>query len=219
MAVKFKLENYTDIHKQLQRIEKQSDVAMKRIMSDTRNRTPDWIAAEAVKRYGLSKKEFSGGKLGSIKVKGDSLESVEITYTGKLLTPYHFNMKPKEPPSGSYTLKATILRGQRKTLGNPKKLTKKQRSKLAKNLTRSGTQESEKSPMMLMYTGNKKEDGINYIPFRRRSKNRKDIVPIKTVSIPQMVSHDGQTLKPEIAEVVNEKLQKRIEHHTKFLNR
>ena len=52
---------------------------------------------------------------------------------------------------------------------------------------------------MLMSTGSKREGGIKYIPFQRQSADRKDIHPIKTVSLPQMASHDGHTLKPDIA--------------------
>ena len=211
MAVTFKVDKYTDLHKQLRRIETQSDVAMQRILSDSKKLVPGWIATEAVKRYNLPKSEFTGGKLGKVKVRGDSIESTEIVYTGRLLTPTHFAMKPLEPTGGNYTLKATILKGQRKTLGKVKKLTKKQKAALAKNLTRSGTQNSDHSPIMLMNIKG------NYLPAQRKSQNRKDIEVIKTVSLPQMVSHDGHTLKPEIAEVVNTKLKKRLDHHLKFM--
>ena len=217
MSVTFKLEKYTDLHKQLKKIEKQSDVAMQRILSDSKKLVPGWIATEAVKRYNLTKDEFTGGKLGKIKVKGDSLESAAIVYKGRMLTPVHFDMKPLAPTGGSYTLKATILKGQRKTLGKVKKLTKKQKAALGKNFTGSGTQNSDHSPIMLMPIKTKKEDGLKYIPFQRKSKDRNDIEPIKTVSLPQMVSHDGHTLKPEIAEVVDKKLQKRLDHHLKFM--
>ena len=66
---------------------------------------------------------------------------------------------------------------------------------------------------MLMHTGNKKEGGVDYIPFQRQSTRRTDIHPFRTVAMPQMMSHDGHTLKPEINEVVQAKLEKRLNHY------
>ena len=220
MAVTFKIDKYTDFHKQLRRIETQSETAMQRILSDSKKLVPGWIAAEAVKRYNLPKSEFTSGKIGKVKVSGNSFEDVRILYEGRLLTPTHFGMTPKQPTKGAYTLKASILKGKKSTLGKVKKLTKKQRAALAKNFTGSGTQNSDHSPIMLMPIKTKNKDGkdsIKYLPAQRKSKDRNDIEVIKTVSIAQMVSHDGHTLKPEIAEAVGAKLKKRIDHHLKFM--
>ena len=128
-----------------------------------------------------------------------------------MLTPTHFGMTPKAPGVNAYTLKASIIKGEKKTLGKVKKLTKKQRANLAKNFTRSGTRSSAKSPIMLLHTGNKQEGGTNYIPFQRVSSNRKDIKAIKTVSLPQMVS--SPRTSNAISKAVSETANERIEHH------
>ena len=209
MAVTFKVDKYTDLHKQLKKTEKLSEIVMKRTLSDMKARAPGWIAKEVSDQYGVKKSEVSSGKLGNVSVRGDSIESVEIVYKGRVLTPTHFGMTPKKPGKGAYTLKASILRGQKSTLGKVKKLTKKQRAMLAKNLTRSGTQNSDHSPIMLMPTGG------TYIPFQRKSKDRNDIEAIKTVSLPQMVG--GKRTSPEIDKTLTENLQKRLDHHMKLL--
>ena len=63
----------------------------------------------------------------------------------------------------------------------------------------------------LMHTGNRKQGGVNYIPFQRQSQNRKDIKAIKTLSMPQMVSN--QEVEKDIYEAINEKLGKRFDHY------
>ena len=78
---------------------------------------------------------------------------------------------------------------------------------MAKNFTRSGTKTSDHSPIMLMPTGS------TYIPFQRKSTDRKDVEAIKALSLPQMVSskrtHEG------IQTAINDGLQKRLDHHMK----
>lgn len=55
---------------------------------------------------------------GSIQITGETIEELAITYKGRLLTPVHFGMTPKAPPRGkSYTLKASVLKGQKKVIG------------------------------------------------------------------------------------------------------
>ena len=115
-------------------------------------------------------------------------------------------LEPKAPkPGGGYTLKATIVKGQRSTLGQVKKLTKKQRAALAKNFTRSGTRQSDHSPIMLMPTG------TTYIPFQRKSVNRNDVEAIKTISLPQMVG--SKRTEEGIQRAINEGLGKRLDHY------
>ena len=209
MAVTFKVGKYAELKKQLQKTEKATETVIKRTLSDVRTRAPAWIAKEVAAQYGVKKSEVNSGKLGSVKVQGDRIETVEIVYTGRLLTPMHFGMTPKTPGKGAYTLKASIIKGQTTTLGKVKKLTKKQRAMLTKNLTGSGTQNSERSPIMLMAPKG------TYIPFQRKSKNRKDVEVIKTVSLPQMVSSDRTA--PNISKSLTENLQKRLDQHMKLL--
>ena len=204
MPVKCKFDGTKKLREDLAKFEQAPKKAMKATLSDINRRAPGWIATEVAKQYGVKKGEVNSGSLGKVRVEGDSLETVKVTYTGRVLTPTHFGMTPKAPPAGrGYTLKASIIKGSKATMGKVKKLTKKQRAALAKNFTRSGTQNSTSSPIMLMPTGS------TYIPFQRVSVNRKDVEAIKTLSLPQMVSgraSDG------ISKAINENVGKRLNH-------
>jgi hypothetical protein len=165
------------------------------------------VAAEVTKVYGIKKSEITGKKVGSVKVVGNGFKDLKFVYAGRLLTPTHFSMSPKAPKEGgSYTLKATIIKGQRSTLGQVKKLTKKQRAAMAKNFTRSGTKNSDHSPIMLM-----RANGGHYLPFQRVSQDRGDIVARKAISLPQMVS--SKRTEEGIQRAINEGLGKRLDHY------
>lgn len=209
MAITFKIEEYEALKKRMDKLQKAPDTIMKRTLSDMKSRAPGWVATEVAKVYGVKKGEITSGALGSVSVQGDSVKDVTIKYRGRVLTPTHFGMTPKAPGKNAYTLKASILRGQKSTLGKVKKLTKKQRQALGKNFTRSGERTSDHSPIMLMPTGS------TYIPFQRKSVNRKDVEAIKTLSMPQMVSSDRT--QPNISNAIGENLQKRLDHHMQLL--
>lgn len=217
--VVFKVKNLDDFIAQYGKKEAQKKIkkAKKRFIADMKKRAPSWVASEVTKVYAVKKAELRGSSLGNVKIKGDNISDIAIIYSGRALTPTHFSMNPKtlSAPNGtaSYTLKATFIKGQRATLGKVKKLTKKQRKEIGKNLTRSGTRRSNKSPVMLMYTGNTQAGGTNYIPFQRKSANRKDIHAVKTISLPQMVS--SERTKDAIQTKVNEGALQRWEHHLK----
>lgn len=202
---------------ELEKTQKNAETVLKRLVSDAKSRVPGWIATEVTKVYGIKKQEVtpakadnSKKKAGTIKVKGDTIDTLQIVYRGRMLTPTHFGMSPKTPRE-SYTLKAEILKGQKTTLGKVKKLTKKQRQNIGRNFRKQGTKSSPHSPIMLMRTGS------TYIPFQRKSQDRKDIEAIKTISLPQMVS--SERTSEGIREAINAGLEKRMEQHVKLLQK
>lgn len=206
-----------DVIAEIEQMKKAPEKVVKRTVADFKKRGPSWVAQEVVKTYNIKKSEIMPAKTesaakaaGTVKVEGKTLAGVQLIYRGRVLTPTHFGMTPKAPKQ-SYTLKVQVKKGEKKTLGQVKKLTKKQRKNIGKNLTQQGTRNSPKSPIMLMGTGNTKVDGVNYIPFQRQSQNRKDIKAIKTVSLPQMVSNPK--VDENIRQSVNEKLGKRFNHY------
>lgn len=215
MSVTCQVKNYKALRKQIDGMKKAPRKVVKAITSDAKKRVPGWVAAEVSKVYGVKKGEITGQKIGTVKPRGESIEQVQIVYTGRVLTPTHFGMSPKapKPDRGAYTLKATVIKGERTTLGKVKKLTKKQRAELAKNFTRSGSQNSDHSPIMLMHTGNAKSEGTNYIPFQRKSTDRDNVEAIKTVSLPQMVS--SKRTEEGIRTAINNGISKRLDHHMK----
>lgn len=218
--VQTSIRNYRQTVAELESIQNKSRTVLKRVMADINDRVPGWVAREVVKVYGIKKNELvpdttgSGKKMaGSIKIRGETVATAQIVYTGRLLTPSHFGMTPKAPPQGrGYTLKAEVLKGNKATLGQVKKLTKKQRAALAKNLTRSGTQNSPRSPIMLLNNGSG-----GYIPFQRVSQRRNDLEAVKTISVPQMVS--SERTREQIQAAINAGLEKRMENHMRLLQR
>lgn len=217
MAVQGGVQNIKRQLKQLKALQGKSEKVIQRTMSDVRTRVPGWVAAEVTKVYNIKKGEVTPAKagkstkpVGSIKVAGDTLDTMEIVYRGRVLTPTHFGMTPKAPKE-TYTLKAEILKGNKTVLGQKKKLTKEQRAALVKNFRRQGQRTSPNSPIMLMRTGS------TYIPFQRKSPDRKDVKVIKTISMPQMVS--SERTSENINRAITEGLDKRITQHMKILEK
>ena len=207
MSVTCEVKNYKLIKKKIDDMQKAPRKVMTSLTAEAKKRVPGWVATEVVKEYGVKKSEITGQKIGKVTPVGESFKNVRIVYTGRLLTPTHFNMSPKSPkPGGAYTLKATIVKGQRTTLGKVKKLTKKQKADLAKNFTRSGSRASGHSPIMLM-----RANGGHYLPFQRKSTDRKDIEAVKTISLPQMVG--SKRTEAGIQRAINEGLGKRLDHY------
>lgn len=211
---------YQQTIKELEKMQKAPKKVIDRTVKDFKQRGPSWVAQEVVKFYNIKKSDITpaktgkasnGKSAGSIKVEGETINSMSLIYRGRVLTPVRFSMTPKAPKA-SYTLKAQIMKGEKKTLGKVKKLTKKQRKNIGKNFTQQGTRSSNKSPIMLMHTGNKQEGGTNYIPFQRQSKDRNDLKAIKTISMPQMISNPK--VEKEVYAAISDKLGKRFDHYT-----
>ena len=206
MGVRCEIKEYNTLKKQIKALEKAPAKVMTSLTNEAKKRVPGWVAAEVTKEYGVKKGEITSQKIGTVRAEGNKVSEVRVVYKGRALTPTHFNMSPKSPnPGGAYALKATIVKGQRTTLGKVKKLTKKQRSAMGKNFTRSGTRTSDHSPIMLMPTG------ATYIPFQRKSVDRKDVHAIKTLSLPQMVA--SKRTEEGIQKAINDNLGKRLDHY------
>lgn len=211
------IKDYKKMKKEFRKLQKAPEIVEKRIVSDFKSRAPGWIAEEVVSVYNIKKREIKPSKsgdvsAGSIAVKGKTIKSVSLVYSGRLLTPTHFGMKPKKPTkSGEYKLTVEILKGEVKTWGRNKKLTKKQRKQLGKNFRGQGPHSSPKSPNMLLHTGNKHEGGTNYIPFQRVSQRRDDLEVRKTISMPQMVS--SKRVEKKIDDVLSKNIGKRLDQH------
>ena len=207
MSVTCEVKNYKLMKKKIEAMQQAPKKVLDSLATEAKKRVPGWVATEVAKEYGVKKSEITGQALGRVTPQGANFKEVRIVYTGRMLTHTHFNMAPKVPnPGGAYTLKATIVKGQRTTLGKVKKLTKKQRAALEKNFTGSGTKTSDHSPIMLM-----RANGGHYLPFQRVSHDREDIVVRKAISLPQMVS--SKRTEEGIQKAINENLGKRLDHY------
>lgn len=206
------VKDYKATKKALEKMKKAPQKAVKSALNEVHRYGPGWVAKEIVKVYGIDKSEVTGGKIGTTKVGGVSIDKITFKYRGRRLTPVHFGMKPKKPTkSGKYTLSASVIKGSRKTLSQNKALTKPQRRNIGRNFHHAGTRNSPSSPWMLRSTGAKSADKTQYIPFQRRSQPGKPQVAMRTVSLPQMVS--SERTNENITNMLQTKLDNRFAHY------
>lgn len=217
MGIQIELSNMDALNHQINALTQSSERVLQQTLGEAKQRIPGWVATEVARHYGVSKSEVANQQLGTMRIQGSSLRTLQFIYRGRMLTHTHFKLTPTAPTGGTYTLKATIVKGQRSVLGKVKKPTKKQRKNIGKNFRRQGTQSSDHSPIMLMSTGSQREGRTDYIPFQRVSPNRKDVVARKAISLPQMVTSERVT--PDLLSAIDEKLGKRFEHYLRRLGR
>lgn len=174
-------------------LNKNVDKAISRTISDCKQRAPAQITKAVTAVYGIKAKEVTeagkaakrGAKtVGSIKVKGVSMDNVQIVYKGRLLTPVHFSMTPKARPDNGkrYKVKAGIFKGAKKVLG---------------------------TSVFLAPSG---AAGTTQIPFKRATKKRLPIEAIRTVSVPQMITNER--VAADISVKLDELLTTRLKHNT-----
>lgn len=200
-SISAQLSNLHQLVADLEAIENGGKKAISNTIKDVKARAPGWIAQEVTAVYNIKKSEITpsgSGKpkkmAGSIQITGETIEELAITYKGRLLTPVHFGMTPKAPPRGkSYTLKAQVLKGQKKVVGR------------YLNTRTPGGPFSQRS--------HNKSDGTSWIPFQRMSKTRTDIKKLTTISVPQMITSDRTN--EAIMLRLNTETSKRLEHHMK----
>lgn len=201
MKMTIKAEGVKTVMRQLQRNAKAAEKVLKATGSDMRRRVPGKVADEVRTVYNIKKSEITPSgkgaakgkrKAGSVRVKGSTVSEVQIIYTGRVLTPTHFGMRPKTltKPTGKKRkrkpITAEIKKGQRKSLGSN------------------------------VFLGS--NQGGGYIPFKRKGKSRYPIEAVKTLSMPQMISNEGVNRK--IARDVNDMLEARLIHNlNRFMNK
>lgn len=196
-SVEIGLKEYARLVEKLHKINKNSEFVIRRTTSDFKSRAPSWVASAVSETYGIKKSEITKAKTGAkpvgyIRVAGIQIDNVRLTFSGRVLTPIHFKMKPRTRPSPKkdssgrttkkakkYNVSAEIFKGQRKGLG----------------------------PNIFLGTNK----GSGQIPFKRTGKGRTPIEAIKTVSIPQMIGNT--TVNAQVQKSIDENLTKRLMHH------
>ena len=175
---------------------KEIEKAVKRTISDCKTRGPAQVTKAVTAVYNIKSGDVTAaGKaakagantVGSIKLIGVAVDNVQLVYKGRLLTPTHFSMTPKQrpEPGKKYKVKAAIFKGQKKVLG---------------------------SNVFLAASGSA---GTTQIPFKRKTKKRLPIEAVKTVSIPQMITNEK--VSADIQSRMDELLATRLKHNTERL--
>lgn len=193
MQTEVKIPNFAKMVGDLKGLNKDVDKAVGRTIADCKQRGPAQVTKAVTEVYGIKSGEVTaagkaakgGAKtVGKIKVSGVTVDSVQLIYSGRVLTPSHFSMTPRKRPDGGkkYTVKAAIYKGKKKVLG---------------------------SGVFLAPSGSA---GTTEIPFKRTTEKRLPIEAIKTVSIPQMITNE--TVSADIQARMDELLAKRLQHNT-----
>ena len=213
-SINIAIEGAEDLKAKLEKMNKQSETVVKRTVSDFKSRAPAWVSAAVTEYYAIKKSEVKGAMtgvkkgIGKIKVAGVTVDEISLVYSGRLLTPTHFKMKPSTPPK-KRAKDTRLIPGQNiksdKAVGDVAIVTPlapyqvSAEIKKGKRVTFPGQ----------VFLGTNK--GAGYIPFQRESEERTDIKSIKTVSIPQMITNEQ--VGEEIKKNIDEGLGKRLEHH------
>lgn len=196
MQTEVKMPNFPKIVADLRGLNKDVEKAISRTLSDVKTRAPAQVTKAVTAVYGIKSSEVTaagkaakgGAKtVGSIKIKGVTVDTIAFTYSGRRLTPVHFSMTPKVRPKGGgrYTVKAAVFKGQKK----------EQKGKYG-----TGT--------FLAPSG----AGTTEIPFSRTTAKRTPIEAIRTIGIPQMITNEK--VAADIQNRLDELLQTRLQHNT-----
>lgn len=206
-TITMQIKNFQKLMDTIEELDEKGRKAVQNTVKDVKARAPSWIAQEVTQVYNIKKSEITpagkGAKpkkmAGTIKVKGETIEELTITYEGRMLTPVHFGMSPKTPPQGkSYTLTMQVVKGKKKVIGR------------YKNTRTPGGPYSERSHNILMGTG-AKSGGTSHIPFQRMSKTRTDIRKFTATSVPQMIS--SERTSERIMTRLHDETAKRLQHN------
>lgn len=185
--------NKAEIKKKLALHEKAVGKAVRKTIYDFKKRAPGWIRASIGEQYGIKKSDIpkpSFGKNGTFKIAGVTIDNIRLKYSGGVLTPTHFKMRPTARPQKKYKVTAVIKGSTRKELSSIAFLARAKKAKT--NESNAGT-----APIQ--------------IPFQRTGDGRLPIMPIKTLSVPQMITN------PKVADSIEERISdglgKRMQHN------
>ena len=212
-SINIAIEGAEDLKDKLAKMNKQSETVVKRTVSDFKSRAPAWVSAAVTEYYAIKKSDVKGAMtgvkkgIGKIKVAGVTVDEISLVYSGRLLTPTHFKMKPTAPPA-KRAKDTRLIPGQ-----NVKSDAVGDVATVTPLAPYQVTAEIKKGHRVTFpgqtFLGTNK--GAGYIPFQRQSEERTDIKSIKTVSIPQMITNEQ--VGEEIKKKIDEGLSKRLEHH------
>lgn len=156
------------------------------------NRTIDHAITKAAqfvtKSYAVKSSEVKETFRGRIKKPSKTDLSASITSVGHTLSFAHFPFTPKSPKRGG---KSVFQNAVMVTI-------KKSKGKV---LSKVG---------FVATTGAKSEDKTQYNVFKRLGKSRLPIAPIRTLSIPQMITNEN--VGNQIQEAAAQKFEERLEH-------
>jgi hypothetical protein len=175
--------------KELKGFEKEIPGAVSSALNRTIQHVYTKVGSIVVENYAVKSSDVKATMKSNVSKATKGKLSASILSRGHTLSFAHFPYSPKKPGTGRY-VKVKI---------------KKQ----------SGYKEV-KTPNrpFVAPTGARSEDKIQFNVFIREGKARKPIMPLRTLSIPQMITN--KTTEEKITEVANNKLAERVDHEIKY---
>ena len=170
---------------ELQSFPKQTQTAMYHALKRSLDQTKNEIGRIVPKEYAIKSKEVKESFNGGVNYPTKENLEASLTSTGKRLSFAHFPFTPK----------TAVRKGKRAVV---KVTIKKSRPKVSSKVGFTAS------------TGAKSEDKVQFNVFRRLGKERFPISPIRTVSIPQMITAEG--MEEKIQSFALEKFEQRLEH-------
>lgn len=214
-SVNVEVKNLEEVLSGLDRRKEYVAKAVNSTCRDFKSRGPGWVSKAVTAEYTIKASEVKGaltGKhnVGHISLGGVTLDDIRLEYTGRLLTFSHFRFTPKRPPALSK--KRSLIPGQYTYNGRPVVWARIPRKKAINVEVHKG----QKKPLAGRYEPTPfvaSMNGSPTLPFQRRSKARTDIVSMRTVSIPQMITNEK--VAEDISTRISEGLGTRLTHHLK----
>ena len=195
--------------KQLKKLENGVDTAFEQTMKEMAKRAPAQVKKGIKQFYAVDSSGLASAKT-KITIED---KSVSLEYSGRTLTPIHFNMRPASiDPKGRQREKDLIpgqkiafnnTPGQVAAVSQPKSYDIKMTVKKGHRVTIGGD-------AFLQGAGGSGP----VIPYQRKAEGRGPTHAVHTVSVPQMIDNDA---RPEIERRVDELLEKRFNHHIERL--
>lgn len=170
---------------ELQSFPKQTQTAMYHALKRSLDQTKNEIGRIVPKEYAIKSKEVKESFNGGVNYPTKENLEASLISTGKRLSFAHFPFTPK----------TAVRKGKRAVV---KVTIKKSRPKVASKVGFTAS------------TGAKSEDKVQFNVFRRLGKERFPISPIRTLSIPQMITAEG--MEEKIQSFALEKFEQRLEH-------
>ena len=198
------------VKKEISKMERHGEQAVKRTVSDFTSRGPGWISKGIRTHYGVDTaaiKKAGPAKRKNVKQSGSEgrvIDAIGLVYRGGMLTPTHFAMSPKKIPSKRARKKIRIP-GELIT-GSPDvaMISPPARYKVTAKIIKGRRMILSRDAFIATGKGGRQ------LAFRRKGPRRMPIETIKTISVPQMIS--GERASGTINEMVNENVKKRFEY-------
>lgn len=206
-----KIENLPEVLKGIETAGKKLQKPLQQTAIDFKNRATGWTAGVIVQHYGCSKKDISTAvkskrAMGSFRVCGERVDNMTITFEGRPLTPIHFKMTPKKEPPRKKKKQVVKIGGKFVTLSKMPKAYAIKAEIIKGHKTVIKGQGAE---AIFLAPAQK---GSTIIPWKLSDRDSTP-EPIKTISIPQMIT--TQRTQNDLQSTLNENVAKRLQHNLK----